>query len=876
MSILHAGWNVSRNAAVKSFNIYVSEDDGQTWRLWGNTTDTKLSVSGVKTQETYRVKVCTVNQLGIASPGIVSAGLYIAGKDVPPANIPHIYLTIDSADCTKITLTWDSVTDVDLRGYQVREGKAILTPTPIADTRYVYTATASRQHNFAVYAVDNSNNLSQVPATITQMITVHPAEVTSFSCTPQDTDRSKLIMTWAPNPETNIAHYEIRTGNDGWDTAAIVATQLKATTYTFQLSSEGYQTFMIKAVNTAGYVSRTACSQTKQIFLRPNSPTDFKAEQEAKDRSVVKLSFAASSGNDIAGYEIRLGAQWNTGTFVAFVTDTTYLYQATASARHRFMLKAKTVAGFYSNVANLNPNGYIDVFVNAYDIQGFTAIQFTNDRTRIRLMWDDPRSVDIAYYEIRQGPAWDEGVILGQRVVGTFFDTTVMLEEETRFWIKAVTIEGNYSQNAAGTPPAVFSLNPAPVSNIQVTQDPNDRSVLVITFDSTPESDIVGYEVRHGYTWDTAIVVGSTLEKRIEYRPAAGGDIKIMIKAKSAAGYYSDEVYNLVPYYARLEPQNVAGFIAVQNGEYVDLYWDRPAENDIVGYEIREGGSFHYGAIVVSGLTETHYRARLELERLYTYHIKAINRSNRYSLSAATAQMNAANLPPRNVAFSRDELFFQEGTHAHTLFGPSSINWQTAGGRWSDYPTSRWVDFGSHIVLKLDRQENGAYYPSGEYVSDALDVGKLTPVELAIRFVTTATAADQTIAVLQFRTSPNGLEWSTWAEFTPAQYYLRYLQLRVILSTETPDKSPEVNIFSTMVDAPDIERAGIQQVNIGGTDIEYGYTYLNEPVLTPTVIGAGLRYEITGKTASGFRAQIFDIATGNDVGGQMDWRAKGF
>ena len=1064
ISVVHCSWALPRKP-VNSTVIFYQPESSTAWIKWDSQQEPNAAITGVKAQETYRVKVCTVSSIGVISDGVVSQPIYITGKDQPPTNIASLMATINLSDTTKITLTWPAITDIDLRGYQLMEGSTVLTPTPITDTQYIYTATQSRSHTFSVRAVDNSGNLSETPAIKTISVTIEPAQVAGFAIAIQETDRSKALITWQANTETDIAYYEIRQGNTGWNTATIIATQLKATAYQHQITAEGNQTFLIKAVNAAGKYSLAETTKTLQIILRPNPPTDITALQDAKDKSTVKLSWTASPGKDIAGYQLRYGATWATGQEIDSTRELSYRWQVPDSGTYNLMICAQTVAGYISNVASIpvtvttepsnvtefsatqsdtdkriikftwqgipdpdfsyyeiregtnwntaavvatkigstyynyaataektatylikaanksekysndpdstivaisltpsrpssgsvlsdyanrlklllswdkvsdldidyyevkygttviattketstaytvptggaytftvraknlagfysstltltgnvaaeptdittftvsqrsldrtvldfawsastdtdfthyeirkgtnwntaavvatqlkttthsapatagaatymikavnaagygsvnaktatititltpaqpatgtitqdpkdktsliiswatvadadllqyevrkgtnwatgtknfegkeascrypisangtyafmvcskNVGGYyspvlnlsIAATINPGDITDFTATQSMTNRSIVTLHWEPPADMDISHFEIRQGIAWDTATVIGNRLTGKNLEIQVLDETSHFYFIKAVSIAGYYSQNAAAVE-GIFNLNPAPVTNIQISQNPNERSQLVITWQGIAESDLTYYDVRLGYEWDTATKIAETKETRWLHQISSTGDIKILIKAKNAAGFFSDEAAE--HYYATVEPGPVTGFVALQNGEYVELFWNKHAEPDVVSYEISEGASFDMGQLVVSGITTTEHKVKVDTERNYYYHIKAINRALKYSAGAASAGVYVGNLPIKNIIKEYDEIALQTGTADNTEFGPSLINWSNMGGKFSDYPTTKFSDVGGQTVLKLARKTN--------------------------------------------------------------------------------------------------------------------------------------------------------------------------
>ncbi|MCC5465534.1 hypothetical protein [Pelosinus baikalensis] len=844
-----------------------STDIGLTWTDAGKTnSDGTFIIDNVKTGINYLVRIKVVNRMGIVSNGVVSEPIYITGKDAPPSNVPSLTTTIDSTDSTKINLTWPAVTDIDLRGYRLMEGETILTFTPILDTRYTYIAKSSRQYVFSVVAADNSGNPSEIPAVKLIDITVEPSQVAGFSAVLQDTDRSRLNLSWKGNSEQDISYYEIRVGDD-WEHSTLIATQLKANTYTHVLTAEGSQNFMIKAINIAGFASQQFASQRLQITLRPDTVTNLQAVQEPRDRSMVKVTWTASPGKDIAGYELRYGNDWASGTLISTVKESTYWWYIPASGTYNIMVQARTVAGYVSNIANET----IAAMIEAYDVTGFGAIQLITDRTKIRLSWDQPLSLDVAYFEIRKGTTWDTGIVVGQRVTGTYYDVIVTEEISQTFWIKSVTVAGKYSQNPAKVE-GIFNMNPDPVTNILLAQDVNDRSVLNISFTGISESDLVAYEIRVGYAWDTAVKIGETKELRWTYKPPSTGDVKVIIKSENSAGYYSDEASENI--YVMLEPATVTGLQVLQNGEYNELFWDKHPDPDVVAYEIREGASFELGALVASGVTLNSYAVKVDVERNYRYHIKAINRANKYSINAVTQSVFVENLPPKNVILTYDDITLQTGTMDNVEFGQSLINWSNIGGIFSDYPTTKFSDIGGQNVLKL-LKSGGVYPSSGTYICQTIDVGQIITANISMRFISSVILRGTGSAVLQIRTSRDGMTWTAWQDFRPAQYTFRYLDRMIILGTTDPTKTPEVNQITTSIDVDDVEAVGSVLIPVGGATISYGKNFYTVPIVTPMALGDNKFPQVLTKTDTEFTVKIVNRA-GTDVGGQLDWRAKGY
>jgi hypothetical protein len=179
-------------------------------------------------------------------------------------------------------------------------------------------------------------------------------------------------------------------------------------------------------------------------------------------------------------------------------------------------------------------------------------------------------------------------------------------------------------------------------------------------------------------------------------------------------------------------------------------------------------------------------------------------------------------------------------------------------------------------VLKLlQKNLSGEYEPTGQYLCATVDVGQIITANISCRFVSTVLLRGVGAATLQIRTSKDGETWTDWQDFHPAQHTFRYLDRRVMLSTNDSTKTPEVNQLSVNIDVPDTELTGSVKVSAGGVSVIYTKPFYTVPVVTPTAIGDNVFPQITAKSKTGFTVKIVDRA-GSDVGGDLDWRAKGY
>jgi hypothetical protein len=318
----------------------------------------------------------------------------------------------------------------------------------------------------------------------------------------------------------------------------------------------------------------------------------------------------------------------------------------------------------------------------------------------------------------------------------------------------------------------------------------------------------------------------------------------------------------------------------VQNGDQVYLQWPAVEEPDVVGYVIREGSTYEAGMLIATGVTDPKYSVPVTTETLRTYHVKAINRSGHLSLQAASAQVRIENLPPHNVAFEFDELLQHSGTFDKTQYTMSEYRAISQGWRCNDpvYGELRANELGGSDVIKLAEETPGQFYTSGAYIGPVHDLGALTTAFVAVEWRNTALLSSATACVLQVRTSNDNVTWTEWSDFVPAERTFRYIQFRVLFATTNPNESAEIVEWVDSIDVPDVtDQAHGVTVPAGGLAVTFGRRFYAIPTVTATCHYAGApKFAcIEGASTAGFTVRVFDLA-GNDVGGTIDWIAKGY
>lgn len=675
------------------------------------------------------------------------------------------------------------------------------------------------------------------------------------------------LFSWHSVVDTDLAQYEIRMGSS-WDAGTVIA-KTKALSALYQVTANGTYTFWIAAMNAAGVYSASPARLSQMINIVPNAVTNLRVTQSSQDHSKAVISFTKSAGEDIAYYAIRYGNAWAAGTEIIETKENKTEWQVPASGTYNIMVQVVTVAGQVSAIANAS----ITITIEPLDVTGFRAQQSGSNKTLVLLSWNPITDPDIAYYVIKQGTTWETGTVIAPRVSGVTYEVVIDDEQVYSWMVKAVTIAGNESQYPAVVS-EIFGLEPSPVTTIQLRQNPNDRSQLNIQWAEVLDGDLVGYQVKIGSDWNSAEELPLTNELYATYTLEASDTYHVMIKTKNSAGYYSDEASANIT--CKVEPTNATNFVAYQNGEEVELYWTKSVDTDVVGYEIREGSSFRNGSLVATSITNNYLVTKVDIERLYQYHIVAINRAGFISDDPKTTRVLVENLPIKNVILTFDEIARQSGTHSNTEFGESQINFQTVGGRFSDYPTTRWTDLGGAEVLKLKKNASTGLYPaSGVYTLQRIDVGSIITADISVYFVSTVMYTGGVSAILQFRTSLDAVNWIDWMEFRPVQRRFRYIEFKVLLATDNTAKTPEVNHLAISIDVPDTDIAITYAIASGGTTVPYGHTFYTIPNVTASAIGDMLHAVVVSKTKTNCVIKVKNQSNA-DTSGTVDLKIKGY
>ena len=835
----------------KDLNHYEIQDENL--EVIGETNFTSFSYE-IKDDMAHKFYIYAIDNGGNKS---VNPLVLTAQRDIIVDDVTELVVTQDNNNLSKVHLKWKEVKDTRLVSYVIYCNDKRMASTKETSFTLVLEKSGSYKIGVKTYSMFDKESEGTFN---TQTYKLEPEDVTEFSMTKLDTDRSVLQFTW--NLVEHGVSYEVRIG-DTWETGKVL-TKTNTNNFNYQFRTEGVFKFFVKAIGVNEFYSLTAKEIEVNNLLRPNAPTDLKVVQNSRDRSQIIVTWTPPEGHDIAGYKVFINNKLEES-----VLTNSFTKNLETSSNISISVLAYTVANFESVKAHIN--AFIEI--EPADVTGFRIIQNVSKKSEIHLYWNPPEQLDISHYELRMGESWDNSTLVSSYITNSYYDMTINVEKTFHFWLKAVSVAGVYSLNPAHQE-CTFDLNPSAPTGLKIEQDKDDKSIVNVSWNSVNEFDISFYEVRSGFVWEESELLITTTNTRFSFKPKSdSGNINIMIKAVNTSGFYSDEVRGNL--YAIYEPSDVTSFLAYQNGDYVDFAWLKIQDTDVVGYEIREGYSWDTGTVICSMISTLSYEIKVSFEGTFKYMIKAINRAGKYSVHENSQIVKIENLSNKNIVLQVNEIEENNGTHNKTEIAESLLNWQTVGGKFSDYETLMFSEVGGKKVLRLKQQPDGTFATNGVYTCDTIDVHQVIIANISCNFRSTSKYLSDISAYLEIRTSKDNITWTDWTRFMDAQYNFRYVELRCILKTNDPHKTVEVNTFEVVIDVPDREVTGNLDVPVGGTTVTYDKEFYIVPIVTPYALGYGVRCEIADKTKSSFKVRVLN-ENNQDVGGNVNWRARGY
>jgi len=177
----------------------------------------------------------------------------------------------------------------------------------------------------------------------------------------------------------------------------------------------------------------------------------------ARTTGGLSLSWDAVSDLDLSGYQIRMGASWDSASIVTSkIQGTTMFVPITEPGDYIYHIRSIDTSG---NFSEGTASTSIDIARPGHP-EGFDCIQ---NGDLINFRWGEPNSVGILAYEIREGESWETAIPV-RKVSGDATQIPADITGERTFWAKTVDEIGLYS---------VLS-----VFSVTTVASPPDRNVI--------------------------------------------------------------------------------------------------------------------------------------------------------------------------------------------------------------------------------------------------------------------------------------------------------------------------------------------------------------------------------------------------------------
>lgn len=154
---------------------FVSIDGGATYKHWTDTTD-KFYIDPAEEELTYFIKIISVNLNGVREDiDTVAATTYqVVGSGLAPPDVTNF--TVNTTADT-VNLHWTAVTDIDLIGYEIRDGSDWGNAIVVAFNKtvtYALVGLIPGSHTFLIKAKDSRGNYSANAASVSVIVQLPP------------------------------------------------------------------------------------------------------------------------------------------------------------------------------------------------------------------------------------------------------------------------------------------------------------------------------------------------------------------------------------------------------------------------------------------------------------------------------------------------------------------------------------------------------------------------------------------------------------------------------------------------------------------------------------------------------------------------------
>jgi len=367
----------------------------------------------------------------------------------------------------------------------------------------------------AVTPVTSSTWLSDSHVVIGK--TAPPANVAGFA---HVFNSAGTLFSWSAITDADADLYEIRLGIS-YETGARIV-QTRATEYQHGLIPAGAYNFWLKAIDTSGNSSSIATQRvvTSTAPAAPMLTSSIDAADYALSWAAVEATFPVTT------YEVRYGASYATGAFVASVSATSVKRPVSWSGVRTFWVAAIDAAGTTGTTASiaLNVSSPVMPAVSATFIGPDTWLQWTIP----------PATLPIEQYEVRYGSDFATGSTLG-KIKGTGLRFKTDWSGSRSFFVAAIDTAGNVG--TAGSAALTVIAPSAPSVSPRTVQ----HQFSLTWTDAAASLPVDRYEIRRGSVFASGDSLGFLTARVFSGFELIGGSYRYWVVGYDTAGNQGTE-----------------------------------------------------------------------------------------------------------------------------------------------------------------------------------------------------------------------------------------------------------------------------------------------------------------------------------------------
>lgn len=328
-------------------------------------------------------------------------------------------------------------------------------------------------------------------------------------------------------------------------------------------------------------------------------------------------------------------------------------------------------------------------------------------------------------------------------------------------------------------------------------------------------------------------------------------------------------------------PATITGFSSQYFNGSLKLIWNKSPDLDV-----RIGGDILLYHTPIIGATDDGKSARLiatlpgdQTQHLMiptsgTYYVQSRDSSGNLSSRTTSLAFDGASVIARNVVVEAMESPNFNGLKQNAVIDPT-LNALAIGNKalgQAIYEFEEVIDLGGVIPVRVIAELVALSVNESEKFDDAVGLFD------SRAGLFDAAESSNSSAILQYRSSDNGVTYTEWRPLANGDYSFRFCQLRLMMNTKSVDYNVYVSLLRVLFDVDDLIQEGSGATS---TSSETFFSFRNSFFQPPLVVGniqnpvSGDYLSITGQTKNGFFASVFNAA-GERISKNIVYIAKGF